>query len=68
LIYRFYEIMMVYAMARESVIRERFGDGGMSAIDFKRRRARRGPGEGDHEREVLALREVVAKPRRRICR
>jgi cyanate lyase len=35
LVYRFYEIMQVYGLALKDVIQERFGDGIMSAIDFK---------------------------------
>jgi cyanate lyase len=35
LIYRFYEIMAVYGTSMKSVIHEMFGDGIMSAIDFK---------------------------------
>lgn len=35
LIYRFYEIMQVYGTSLKDVIHERFGDGIMSAIDFK---------------------------------
>ena len=35
LIYRFYEIMQVYGMPLKDVIQEHFGDGIMSAIDFK---------------------------------
>ena len=35
LVYRFYEIMQVYGMPMKSVIHEKFGDGIMSAIDFK---------------------------------
>lgn len=35
LIYRFYEIMQVYGTAAKDVIHEKFGDGIMSAIDFK---------------------------------
>jgi cyanate lyase len=34
LIYRFYDIMMVYGMPLKAVIHEKFGDGIMSAIDF----------------------------------
>jgi cyanate lyase len=34
LIYRFYEIMVVYGAALKDVIQEEFGDGIMSAIDF----------------------------------
>lgn len=35
LIYRFYEIMQVYGTSVKDVIHEKFGDGIMSAIDFK---------------------------------
>lgn len=35
LVYRFYEIMQVYGTAVKDVIHEKFGDGIMSAIDFK---------------------------------
>lgn len=35
LIYRLYEIMVVYGAAMKDVIQEMFGDGIMSAIDFK---------------------------------
>ncbi len=35
LVYRFYEIMQVYGGAMKEVIHEKFGDGIMSAIDFK---------------------------------
>ena len=36
LIYRFYEIMQVYGMPMKDVIQEKFGDGIMSAIDFRK--------------------------------
>jgi cyanate lyase len=35
LLYRFYEIMQVYGACIKDVIHEKFGDGIMSAIDFK---------------------------------
>ncbi len=35
LVYRFYEIMQVYGTSVKSVVHEKFGDGIMSAIDFK---------------------------------
>jgi cyanate lyase len=35
LIYRFHEIMQVYGACLKDVIQEKFGDGIMSAIDFK---------------------------------
>ena len=34
LIYRFYEVMMIYGESIKQVIHEKFGDGIMSAIDF----------------------------------
>lgn len=34
LIYRFYEVMMVYGESVKQVVHEKFGDGIMSAIDF----------------------------------
>lgn len=35
LIYRFYEVMAVYGTSVKDVVQEMFGDGIMSAIDFK---------------------------------
>jgi cyanate lyase len=35
LIYRFYEIMQVFGASMKSMVEEEFGDGIMSAIDFK---------------------------------
>lgn len=35
LIYRFYELLMVYGTTWKELIQEEFGDGIMSAIDFK---------------------------------
>jgi cyanate lyase len=35
LLYRFYEIIQVFGMATKAVIHEKFGDGIMSAIDFR---------------------------------
>jgi cyanate lyase len=35
LIYRFYEIMQVYGEPVKEIVHEKFGDGIMSAIDFK---------------------------------
>jgi cyanate lyase len=34
LLYRFYEILLVYGLPLKDVIQEKFGDGIMSAIDF----------------------------------
>jgi cyanate lyase len=35
LLYRFYEIIQVFGLATKAVIHEKFGDGIMSAIDFR---------------------------------
>lgn len=35
LIYRFYEILLVYGPAIKDLIHEKFGDGIMSAIDYE---------------------------------
>jgi cyanate lyase len=35
LLYRFHEITQIYGMAMKAIIHEKFGDGIMSAIDFK---------------------------------
>lgn len=47
LIYRFYEVMQVYGTAVKDVIHEEFGDGIMSAIDFKIDVARETDPKGD---------------------
>jgi cyanate lyase len=47
LVYRFYEIMQVYGTAIKDVIHEEFGDGIMSAIDFKIDIAREENPKGD---------------------
>lgn len=35
LLYRFYEILLVYGPGMKEIIHEKFGDGIMSAIDFE---------------------------------
>ncbi|VVM06425.1 cyanate lyase [Methylacidimicrobium cyclopophantes] len=47
LLYRFYEILSVYGMAIKEIIHEEFGDGIMSAIDFRMRIAREPDPQGD---------------------
>lgn len=47
LIYRFYEIMQVYGTAVKDVVHEKFGDGIMSAIDFKMDVAKEADPKGD---------------------
>jgi cyanate lyase len=65
LIYRFYELISVYGTTFKELIHEEFGDGIMSAIDFKMdlkreaEPARRRPGEHRHERQVPALQDLL---------
>jgi cyanate lyase len=70
LIYRFYELISVYGTTFKALIHEEFGDGIMSAIDFKMdlaREAEPGGGSGEHydEREVPAVQDVLTWPRDR---
>lgn len=53
LIYRFHEIFQVYGTTIKSIIHEEFGDGIMSAIDFKMDIDRKEDPEGD--RVVITL-------------
>lgn len=53
LIYRFYELINVYGTTFKELIHEEFGDGIMSAINFKVDIARRADPDGD--RVVLTL-------------
>ena len=46
LIYRFYELVNVYGTTFKELIHEEFGDGIMSAIDFKMDMTARGRPEG----------------------
>ena len=47
LIYRFYELVSVYGMTFKELIHEEFGDGIMSAIDFKMDLKREADPQGD---------------------
>ncbi len=47
LIYRFYEVMMVYGTTWKELIQEEFGDGIMSAIDFDMSLERQPDQKGD---------------------
>ena len=47
LIYRFYELIMVYGITIKSLIHEEFGDGIMSAIDFTMNIDRQADPKGD---------------------
>jgi len=53
LIYRFYELIMVYGTTIKSLIHEEFGDGIMSAIDFSMDISRLPDPKGDRVRIVL---------------
>ncbi|MBO1002447.1 cyanase [Pseudogracilibacillus auburnensis] len=53
LIYRFYEMIQVYGTSMKSIIHEKFGDGIMSAIDFKMDIERKEDPNGD--RVVITL-------------
>lgn len=53
LIYRFYEIMAVYGPAVKQVVHEEFGDGIMSAIDFKMDVEREEDPKGDRVKIIM---------------
>jgi len=54
LIYRFYELVNVYGTTLKELIHEEFGDGIMSAIDFKMDLQREADPEGDRVRIVMS--------------
>jgi cyanate lyase len=54
LIYRFYEIVHVYGTTLKELIHEEFGDGIMSAIDFKMDLTREADPKGDRVRIVMS--------------
>ena len=53
LIYRFYELIMVYGTTIKELIHEEFGDGIMSAIDFNMDISRQPDPKGDRVKIVL---------------
>ena len=53
LIYRFYELIMVYGTTIKTLIHEEFGDGIMSAIDFSMDISRVADPKGDRVKIVL---------------
>ena len=53
LVYRFYELAMVYGTTFEELIQDGFGDGIMSAIDFNTDMARKANAKGDHVRLTM---------------
>ena len=54
LIYRFYELVSVYGTTFKELIHEEFGDGIMSAIDFKMDMQRQGDPNGDRVQIVMS--------------
>ncbi len=54
LIYRFYELVNVYGTTFKELIHEEFGDGIMSAIDFRMDLARESDPKGDRVRIVMS--------------
>jgi cyanate lyase len=54
LIYRFYELVSVYGMTFKALIHEEFGDGIMSAIDFKMDLTREPDPKGDRVKIVMS--------------
>jgi len=54
LIYRFYELISVYGTTFKALINEEFGDGIMSAIDFKMDLQRQADPNGDRVKIVMS--------------
>lgn len=54
LIYRFYELVSVYGTTFKELIHEEFGDGIMSAIDFKMDMAREADPNGDRVKIIMS--------------
>lgn len=54
LIYRFYELVNVYGSTIKELIHEEFGDGIMSAIDFKMDLSREADPKGDRVKIVMS--------------
>ena len=54
LIYRFYELVNVYGTTFKALIHEEFGDGIMSAIDFKMDLSREADPNGDRVKIVMS--------------
>lgn len=54
LIYRFYELISVYGPTLKALIHEEFGDGIMSAIDFRMDLSRESDPKGDRVRIVMS--------------
>jgi cyanate lyase len=61
LIYRFYELVNVYGTTFKELIHEEFGDGIMSAIDFKMDLTREPDPKGDRVKIVMSGKYLVYK-------
>ncbi len=61
LIYRFYELVNVYGTTFKELIHEEFGDGIMSAIDFKMDLSREPDPKGDRVKIVMSGKYLVYK-------
>lgn len=61
LIYRFYELVAVYGTAFKELIHEEFGDGIMSAIDFKMDLQREEDPKGDRVKIVMSGKYLAYK-------
>ncbi|MFM7531126.1 MAG: cyanase [Rubrivivax sp.] len=61
LIYRFYELVMIYGTTFKELIHEEFGDGIMSAIDFKMDMQRQADPNGDRVQIVMSGKYLAYK-------
>jgi cyanate lyase len=61
LIYRFYELVSVYGTTFKELIHEEFGDGIMSAIDFKMDLTREADPKGDRVQIVMSGKYLAYK-------
>ncbi len=61
LIYRFYELVSVYGTTFKELIHEEFGDGIMSAIDYKMDLTREADPKGDRVKIVLSGKYLAYK-------
>ena len=61
LIYRFYELVMIYGTTFKELIHEEFGDGIMSAIDFKMDMQRQNDPNGDRVQIVMSGKYLAYK-------
>ncbi|MFT8777433.1 MAG: hypothetical protein ABF893_12365 [Gluconacetobacter liquefaciens] len=60
--YRWYEMLSVYGLARKKLIHEEFGDGTMSAIDFRMQVGREADQAGDRVHVTISGKFLPYKP------